>query len=553
MFFSCSSVQRINGKTFQIPALPVLEKAREGLITGNKGSGGKDYKERKKSSGIPVYTFAPILFPEGFSDLDKRIIEQELKLLWKNSSFQEVELPFRVWVDRDSLQKASMKKNIDAYIYTNILIDKPEKEKTDKISYTIKQDLKDPVNASLFGSLEYKLEVLKDTEEDKKPFERIELVRSKDRYRLLSEEKVPEFSFSRQASKEELKTLLLKSISGVLQINTVSSDCEFYLDGKEAGKLPVKDFPILEGTHKLKIYKTGAEEVEREVTVRAGDSLNLFIEWKDDFKLSSMGISTYPSGLKVAWNSEIQGESPLYLNNLPPARYNINILKDLKEKKNSSLFKWSLELKAKDSSYISFPFYLKDAVGEEAQDFWTVSGNGSLEPKLGGGLLFKRKKERESSGWNGVFSKPFPPASLKLEAAFPFMEKEENLYFCFFEKDKPRFIIETVGERVSLYDTKFGLKTMDSFTFKKEKDKTDRAFHLEIDSDSAKAKLGLGGRDLLFAEVDTASEWRLAVLVRDMDSEELKALNSLSLTYTEFTDLFIIRDKEEDKNNDKED
>lgn len=126
-----------------------------------------------------------------------------------------------------------------------------------------------------------------------------------------------------------LNDFLKKSHTTTLRLASSSPDSRFYLydyRGKTDRPIsPPADLELNEGEYKLVIKRKGNADIVKNLLMRAGREQNLFITYPDDPDQTSLSLYTSPSGLRVAFDGSVRGDTPYFQTGIRPGIYSLEI------------------------------------------------------------------------------------------------------------------------------------------------------------------------------------------------------------------------------------
>lgn len=109
--------------------------------------------------------------------------------------------------------------------------------------------------------------------------------------------------------------------SGVVTITSDPSGADVMLNGISRGPTPVTVSGIPKGRVSVTISKEGYETASREMSVRAGDSQDLFVAL--DPLPGRLVLSSVPDGARFYVNNESQGKGPVDMAGIKPGSYRV--------------------------------------------------------------------------------------------------------------------------------------------------------------------------------------------------------------------------------------
>ena len=109
--------------------------------------------------------------------------------------------------------------------------------------------------------------------------------------------------------------------SGVLTVSTEPAGALVTVNGISRGETPLTVSDIPKGRAVVKIVKDGYKDVERELTLNAGDRQTLNVTL--DGIPGGLRLTSVPEGARFYINGSVQGKAPIELNNVKPGTYTI--------------------------------------------------------------------------------------------------------------------------------------------------------------------------------------------------------------------------------------
>ena len=126
---------------------------------------------------------------------------------------------------------------------------------------------------------------------------------------------------------EKLEVLAsLKGLTGRLVIRTEPLEANIYLDGNFAGKSPYDGKALPPGTHKIRVLKEGYETLEKDVTVKPGEIVELPVELA--LMEGELVVITQPSLAKIYINGKFVRNNLYVGKDLRPGLYSVQVVKD---------------------------------------------------------------------------------------------------------------------------------------------------------------------------------------------------------------------------------
>lgn len=199
--------------------------------------------------------------------------------------------------------------------------------------------------------------------------------------------------------------------TGSLTALSTSGDTEVILERggrkQSLGKAPQRNVSLKEGRASVIMRREGQEDQVFSVQIRAGKTSLIAANWPDEGGASDLAILSAPAGLRAAVDSELRGSTPLYLTDLQPGSYRIELSRA--EENGPAIVQVEGAVQAGGGSavrvfFVNYRQDFQSAIGEG--DYWqSASQDGAPEIVSAGGLGFRGASAR-SSAWLGLASQP---------------------------------------------------------------------------------------------------------------------------------------------------
>jgi hypothetical protein len=159
-----------------------------------------------------------------------------------------------------------------------------------------------------------------------------------------------------EVTAEERKTVFayLEATDGGLVAKSEPKDAKVYLDGSYVGTTPFERQDLSPGSHRVRITKEGYRTWERDVTIKAGDT----VQFVAPLKRAEGGLSakSEPKGAKVYLDGKMVGSTPFEGQDLSPGAHTVRITKD-------GYQTWERDVTVKAEETVEFVARLKRAQG----------------------------------------------------------------------------------------------------------------------------------------------------------------------------------------------
>lgn len=524
---NCSSVTKLEGITSNLekPAYNPLDAPANALFIPNP----RDYKFRNKAKKKPVFIFAPTIFPGEFTKPLMTLFYEENKDLWTLSDATEVSIPVSVWSDEAKFKEELQLKDVDAVIYTEFF--------TYGDLFKVRQRVLDTINETEYGTIEYSVTVLKqEGEKPVKTTKKVEVYKTTNDFKVLEEIKVPILKIVNRPDKATLSKLLKSSVTGHLNVTSSSPETSFYLDNKFIGKLPLSDIPLDDGEHTIAFQKPGVSLVKRTMFFRAGEKVKLHHEWEDDLNVAAVKIISYPSGLKLSWDNQMKGETPLFMYGMQPGKYKVEFIqKDKKKDTNVVLKDFTLKLEPKRNNSLLFPLELNDSLLYTVSDFWQKALLPAFLPVFDRGLVLENTSGKDTQKWAGLNSNPILPDEIVIDGGiFLPQEMSDGIYTISFLGGDRTLTMEVRKEKVCVlrYDANTVVSSS-CYMFKKDEKEKERKFSIytKKEKEYYRVFLELGKTKVIDFLIDATEPWKVNLLVKDIPEGQSRFLKSLSFKY----------------------
>ncbi len=128
-----------------------------------------------------------------------------------------------------------------------------------------------------------------------------------------------------EGNREKEYTFNLSPRYGDLRIDSKPSMADVYIDGVYRGKTPLTIKNLLAKTYELKLTYPGYEDIVEKVEIKDGIETRVSLSLLP--AVGSLSINSIPSGSEVYLNGVYRGITPLFISNLSPGTYQIQLRK----------------------------------------------------------------------------------------------------------------------------------------------------------------------------------------------------------------------------------
>ncbi len=129
-----------------------------------------------------------------------------------------------------------------------------------------------------------------------------------------------------EAGKKVEVLALLKMKGGTLVVTAKPSGANIHLDGKFVGTNSFEDKALSPRSYKVRVAKEGFETWEGDVTVKAGEKVEVVVELK--VRKGELSVRTEPPGAKIYLGGKLVGTSSYEGKELSPGSYKVRVIKE---------------------------------------------------------------------------------------------------------------------------------------------------------------------------------------------------------------------------------
>ncbi len=346
------------------------------------------------------------------------------------------------------------------------------------------------------------------------------------------------------------------TVMGKLNIYASSSDTTLRINGEPAGGVPLRDYKILNGIHRIEFQRPGFETVVRFIQVRAGTERNFIHEWEGDRNKASIQIQSFPQGLDVSINSSRKGRTNYYESEILPGAKKIQLGKSISIGKAGDKREY---LYAEGTGVVQFgtlarfalPYNLESALSPENSEFWTPVGERGFRPIYAPYLGFAKATPVLLPGDYGYVSSYIFPMTLKWEGVWGELPSDGSRLLLVLMGEDRNIGIEAFGEEIALFDWEAGRKnpfrSIGVWKFKKDTKPEERRFQFEYrkNTDTPKLKITLGNREIYSVDPPRGEFWQIGILTRGEKFRTGLALQAMRLQYPDLVEWERKRERKE--------
>ncbi|XDD50357.1 PEGA domain-containing protein [Leptospira sp. WS92.C1] len=516
IFLNCSSVQKIENSNSVLQE-PVYKALSEEEIVFANGS-GSDYKIRKTGNILPIFVFAPIHIPNGMDPKLSSFLTDEIRLIWAKVKGKQIRIADSVWKNSSQLAAELKKQNVDAVIRTDIR----------EVSghWTVNQKIEDPVKEILYGTVNGSFQPPQI--QNDAPANQVYYLKHSSGVLALDPRTSLVPIWEKSLSSGEIDSILKKSLQGYLSFSASSADTEVLFQGERIGIASFRNYPLPEGLQQIQITRPGHEDINRAIQIRAGQTFNIYQEWKEDRTLGGIRILSFPEALQVALDGFRSGETPFYRSNLSPGAMQLEMVRDTE---NGPLvyYEGQLIVDSDKITEIALPYKTNNLIDEP--EFWKLSGEKAFQAFAGKTLDFQNVSSAPP-GWYGVFSTPFISESLEINGIIPITsELDPGVVAISFHTPKKTFSLEYEKERLSVYSFPSDGNNLGSYKFNQENKEDGRPFRIVTDTKEGTVRLYLGYSKVLEDKLEAGGVWRISILTRGEKFLKRSPLKDLKIEY----------------------
>ncbi|WP_243401821.1 LIC10124 family lipoprotein [Leptospira ellisii] len=516
-FLGCSSVQKIENfsSVLQEPTYKAL--SEEEIVQGNNSS--SDYKIRKSGNNQPVFVLAPIQTPPAMDPKLSAFLGDEVRLIWAKVKGKQIRIADTIWKNPSQLASELRKSEVDAIVRTSI------REAEGK--WIVSQKIEDPVKEIVYGKLDASFQP--PSSQNELQANQVYYLKHSSGILALDPKNSLVPIWEKSLSSGEIDFILKKSIQGYLSFSASSADTEVTFQGEKIGISYFRNYPLPEGSQQIQITRPGQKDVLKTIQIRAGQTVSIYQEWKEDRTLGGIRILSFPEALQVALDGFRTGETPFYRSNLPAGALQLELLKDTE---NGPLvyYEGQLTVQSDKITEIALPYKAENLVVEP--EFWKLSGEKGFQAFAGKTLDFQNISNLPP-GWFGVFSVPFVSENLEISGTIPITsESDGGVVAVSLHTPKKTVSLEYEKERLSVYTFPSNGKDLGSYRFKKEEKEDGRPFRIVTDLKEGTVRLYLGYSKVLEDKLEPASgTWRISVVTRGEKFSKRSPIRNLKIEY----------------------
>lgn len=293
-----------------------------------------------------------------FSDFNfevpsKEELKAEIKNFWRNEKFKE-------------------KKNASVLIETKLISNEKE--------FLVKQILKTKKNNKEFYEINFTLDLNKSKEE---PFY---FYQKKDKIYPLNQLKTSKININTSFKKQEIISILERSIFVEVDFLSTETDTEIIIDSKKVGFTPIFSYKLKKGYHKILAKRKGEKEIIEDILLQNEKTILEFGKENE----SILEILSFPKNEKIILNHEKSILTNHIELNLKSGK---NFLEFFKE--NAKNFEMDFELKKNEFKKILYILKEENLFNIGKENFYYSTEPLSFEERL---ILDKNEQVLET-GW----------------------------------------------------------------------------------------------------------------------------------------------------------
>ncbi|AYV56070.1 LIC10124 family lipoprotein [Leptospira kmetyi] len=516
ILIDCSSVQKIENfnSVLQEPTFKALKE--EEIILGSASDA--DYKIRKTGSSVPVFALAPINLPSGIDPKLGAFLSDEVRLIWAKVKGKQARITDATWKNSSLLTQELKRLGVDAVIKTDI------REVSGK--WIVNQKIADPVKEIVYGNVDGSFQSPQSGEDHQA--NQVYYLKHGSGVLALDPKSSLVPIWEKSLSSGEIDSILKKSIQGYLSFSASSADTEVVFQGEKIGIASFRNYPLPEGLQQIQITRPGQKDILKSLQIRAGQTVSIYQEWKEDRTLGGLRILSFPDALQVALDGFRTGETPFYRSNLAPGAMQLELVRDTE---NGPLvyYEGQLTVEADKITEVALPYKTDNLIAEP--EFWKLSGEKGFQAFSGKTLDFQNASSLPP-GWYGVFSAPFIPENMELEGIIPITtESDSGIVAISFHTPKKTISLEYEKERLSVYSFPSTGNNVGTYKFKQENKEDGRPFRIVTDTKEGTVRLYLGYSKVLEDKFDVSGVWRISILTRGEKFSKRSPLRNLKIEY----------------------
>jgi len=417
---SCSAVQEIPNHPLNNEKLPRVKFLSRTKTVLNKA---RDYKLRTRT--LPGYRIfiKKNLELKGVAPEDVKIaVEQTLNLIrFRDVKFlKPPEKMKKLPGFPESDETLAYLRKVQADAVAEITLKPGEKNSSsggeggEKIiqSFTVHLRLLDPVGGHAIAERRIRAEV---AERRMDSHRQAEFVISGGRF-YFPREKRDRFVRIVTGDKKSFRHLLRNVKTGNLIVYAGSQEASIYLRRGNSrvflGRSSANRV-LTEGKYRIEVIRRGAAPIIKDVWVRAGRSSRIFAH---GVRVSGAAVYSEPEGLRLAQDGVIRGRTPLYLSNLSPGVYGIEISRPDKKGRYEVVSEADVKVESnKPVSRVFFINYRENFSGDLlSKQYWRLAseeGRVNYVPRNGLGF----RSLTRLNVWQGLVSRPFSMTDFRLD------------------------------------------------------------------------------------------------------------------------------------------
>ncbi|MCB1173090.1 MAG: PEGA domain-containing protein [Leptospiraceae bacterium] len=211
--------------------------------------------------------------------------------------------------------------------------------------------------------------------------------------------------------KTELAAFVRQTQKGVLRVTATAANVKLRVQSaglkKELGMAPIESLELPEGHYTLTAARKGYAPQSESFFIRAGQRAERFFRYPDATTDATLAVLSAPPGQRVAFDNQVQGETPYYSTRLVPGQYQLELSRSAGQSWYQTI-QSPLEIQAGESQTRLLLTQYKTNFGANflADGFFGYSYNsGSLKSPSGQDLGFLARNISPAE-WVGLVSRP---------------------------------------------------------------------------------------------------------------------------------------------------
>lgn len=412
----CTSLAVVPGRKEEL-TLPDLS---ESSLMSSAGNPSKFRRSANEADGFRAAVLNNIAEMKN----DRTLFETAVQRILRSIGSSRVQFVFpdaavmnKLRSDTTGQNEFIKKEKIDAVVSVDFT-------KKDQNSYDYSVSIRFPDGENKIGEISGKIEILNRKTSGAK---RSDIAQVKGQYFFLNEVNSPSLQMN-TPSEISVKEFWSALTTGGLSVRSSTPGSDVYLtsaDGKKTllGKTPVNDIRLDQGSYRVDVQRKGFSPVALEANVIPGENVSLYVPWPDDPYTTSLALWTVPESLRVSFDGENMGESPVFLSEIEGGRYEMELSYQKSKGNYKRIAKTPVTIPQGRVTRLVYFWNYKEMFGTElsARGYWKKINTGD-QPKMEykDGLRVTSNAANQFSGYKSI---PFPTSSFRARVVF---EKNES-------------------------------------------------------------------------------------------------------------------------------